>query len=289
MPKRKKKSNEQPLFIHFVNCKFERKTLLTFFNKTLKSFYPKKNFSKATKPLSNKELFRRCFTDNLATIQDIIERDFKEMLEGGKFYHADNIEEAMKMAEEEPSIEDETHQFLIAMMGLNKELSFQKLNFPEREEYESFDLETKKAYEVTQQFNTIYAMALSQFQLKEILARVINREKLEKRLLIEMNSSEDTKLVLGEETYLKRIHVKRRDRIRELIVQDLVEFLCTPDWNKLNQCKECRKFFVAKTNWQKFCKFNGDKCRNDYNNRERVKSGKHAETMKRGREEGKYQ
>jgi hypothetical protein len=59
------------------------------------------------------------------------------------------------------------------------------------------------------------------------------------------------------------------------------------------KCLWCEKYFIRTkynpTNPQKFCRYNGDDCKDDWHYRERVKSGKAAKYIKNGRAEGKYQ
>ena len=80
---------------------------------------------------------------------------------------------------------------------------------------------------------------------------------------------------------------RAKNSISAIIINDLVEFLCTLNWKKLRQCKWCDKFFIAKTNRpQTFC---SDKCRYTHNNAVKTKNGERAEYMKQKRAEGMYQ
>ena len=69
-----------------------------------------------------------------------------------------------------------------------------------------------------------------------------------------------------------KIHENKIVRIRNLIATELVNFLCSPEWKNLRQCKECSNFWLARTNRvQQYC---SDRCRIKYHNRARSKSGK---------------
>jgi len=61
----------------------------------------------------------------------------------------------------------------------------------------------------------------------------------------------------------------------------------------LGKCLNCQKYYIATKlntkNPQKFCRYSGDGCKNDWHNREKVKSGKAAKYIRNGRAEGKYQ
>jgi hypothetical protein len=93
--------------------------------------------------------------------------------------------------------------------------------------------------------------------------------------------------------YLKiNLPLEWLDRITSDLAYCLVEFLRAEENKKyIGRCQNCEKPYIkSKLNKeQKFCRYNGDGCKNEWNNRIRTESGKAAEYIKKGRAEGKYQ
>jgi hypothetical protein len=99
---------------------------------------------------------------------------------------------------------------------------------------------------------------------------------------------------IEEKDYLEGRMSYWTTRVDQDLAYCLVGFLLPVGNRKyIAKCLNCEKYFVAAkytpTNPQKFCKYNGDKCRFDWNNKRRIESGKAAKYMKDGRLEGKYQ
>ena len=72
------------------------------------------------------------------------------------------------------------------------------------------------------------------------------------------------------------------DLLNEVFVGELAHILCTTNSQKLKQCNECNKFFIAKVN-RSDCKFCSNKCKSECHNRQRKESGKHADYMREKR------
>lgn len=77
----------------------------------------------------------------------------------------------------------------------------------------------------------------------------------------------------------------RRIFLEQFVAYSLTEFLLKHDRRKLRRCEECNEFYISNTlkKEQRFCQ---RKCRQDWNNRERIKSGKAREYKARKRKEG---
>ncbi|MBN1546012.1 MAG: hypothetical protein JW902_05060 [Syntrophaceae bacterium] len=300
---RKKKEEQQPLFIEFVNCPFEKIALLNFFDNTLKDFYPERTFSYFKKPLEYEMLFEKCFEQEREFIKEKMAKTFLKMLEGDKRLW---INEMLEEGETETTDLNLSGvwvtPFLEKKMGVTLSFNYNDPPIPpklirkeviktESGEWEKGEILRdwpldKKSLRVLDFFSIVHQLASLQFILKEILLRVMDSKPLEEQLLKILNTiilADNTKLVLGEKTYLKKIAVKDEGgKFRIIIYNELIEFLCTPDWIKLHQCEECKKFFVAKTKVRaRFCSV---KCKNDFNNRERRKSGKNTEDQRKWKE-----
>jgi hypothetical protein len=117
------------------------------------------------------------------------------------------------------------------------------------------------------------------------------------RLIIEIDQQDILNLKerypILEEDYLSiNLPLKWLDRITSDLAYCLVEFLRAEENKKyIGRCQNCEKPYIkSKLNKeQKFCRYNGDGCKNEWNNRIRTESGKAAEYIKKGRAEGKYQ
>lgn len=167
---------------------------------------------------------------------------------------------------------------------------------------------------VWDRLNTIYVaieIAELRHQLKDLLQEIVSGRRyddipgMETHASIYNNLPREKVIVrefeleqvfrLNEEDYLEiRWPKEWITRFKEDIAYCLIEFL-VPEGNKnyIAKCLWCEKYFIrTKYNpakLQKFCRYNGDGCKDDWHNRERVKSGKAAKYIKNGRAEGKYQ
>jgi len=74
--------------------------------------------------------------------------------------------------------------------------------------------------------------------------------------------------------------------IMNIISLSLVEFILNHGVEKLKKCRMCKRYFISKT--RRSSHYCSDKCKRDFNNRKRIKSGEHAAYMREKRSEGYY-
>jgi hypothetical protein len=272
--KRKRKPKEQPLFIHFVNSKLEREDVFDLIDRVAKipAFVEWKNIDylkesidinrvKKYKP-KDKNLFELRKKFNVLKSKEEI------------FFRLDNKDrqEKEEIKEKLWEIEDGPTFLKELDMGIYLALGF---------------------------FNNLKHF---QVKLKGILEKVIGNEKPDTDLFAYHYTAISAVFYPGDEGYLKKRFVPGHinftdeddirygnlywDEVMNIIFYDMTEFLCTSKWKNLIKCKECGRFWEVDVPWQKFCKFRGDKCRNDYNYKKDTKSGKRKEYMKKRYDEG---
>ena len=308
MGKKKRKPDEQPLFIQFVNSKLERKDVFSLIVKTL-NYFPDDEEAACFLALSGcifeKDEIKTSLINELKSRLDIgIIKDFKttnksrieelrrfcELVSKWQYFDLTK-EEENKLLKDFSNLVDRKYSLGLAPM---KKITG---TIETRRRYYG-----KKYTELGDMLEFYYSLKFSQLKMKTILEKIVGNIKLDSDLLKTIEnfcSDVRTTIFFGGNTYLKKgksLSMENANlswgfpyqflhKIFEPAFYDtLVDFLCTTNWKKLKRCKECGKFFIAKVNRDdiKFC---SKECKQANWNKEYTKSGKHAEYMRKKRPE----
>lgn len=305
--KRSQKPINQPFFVHFANCKFEKNGLKNCFNRIpeyfsvgnnkktinslvhlLNSMLDQKMFQKCFIPISD---YHSAFQTNCkphpakkTKLENVSDKNCANQwdytLDTDKYY--DDFHKRRRKVDDEFA-----EHYPKYLEGISEFIS------------EIISIEMEKVDHVTiEEFNCMEGLLDAHSALRDILLKVSSGKKLNDRLLNYISARLSSKLTrpsfsLCKNAYLKRIEpitldtkaIDSRNAIGlliELIYQECTDYLCDSQSKPLKKCIECKKFFVQKRvrEDQKCCTFNGQKCKNAYNRKKKKEKGKSVKNIK---------
>jgi hypothetical protein len=275
MGTRNKKTDEQPLFIYFVNCEFERKSISKFIKRVRKQLSPTQDCSSLDKSFQNKELFDACVKQHKNEFLEIVGKSVElgskdDLLLDDYYWHSkyEYLSEKMHVKIDDLQIVDSWWDpGTEPWKDLGKEYFFWIQN-------------------LLADYEVIYDFKYLQIVLEKALTKIVDHENIEKHTLQNIQNYYNrgrTELIFGKGNYFEKINIDRT--VYSSIVHEFVDFLCTADWKRLRQCPGAcgGKYFVKHYSR----KYHSDECSEQTEYKGDRQSGKLKERQKKYRKNKK--